>query len=157
MIDAELTSFLQSGCSTIVGLVHPSGEPYATRGWGIRVLGPDQIRLLLGAADVAALGLAPGDGTRFAIALTGADVRTLRSVQLKGTAHDIEAVDDDDLARSEQFCEEFFADVHEVDGIGKELMQRLVPADLVACTVDVAEAFDQTPGPGAGAPLRPTP
>lgn len=153
MIDAELTSFLQSGCSTIVGFVRPSGEPFAARGWGIRVLGPDRLRLLIGAADLAELGIAVGDGACFAIAVTGANVRTLRSVQLKGTAHDVEPVTDDDRARSARFCEEFFTDVYEVDGIGKELMHRLVPADLLACTVDVAEAYDQTPGPAAGAPL----
>ena len=28
-----------------------------------------------------------------------------------------------------------------------------MPVDLVALAIDVAEAYDQTPGPGAGSPL----
>lgn len=151
MFDPELTAFLESGCSTIVGFVTVTGEPFASRGWGTKVEPgtPVRIRLLVSAAAVRALGLAPP----FAIAVTGADVRTLRSVQLKGTATAIEQVDDDDLARSTRFCEAFFGDVADVDGIEPELMQRLVPADLLACTIEVAEAYDQTPGPAAGKPL----
>jgi hypothetical protein len=33
-------------------------------------------------------------------------------------------------------------------------MDRLVPVDLLACTVEVDELYDQTPGPGAGARLE---
>jgi hypothetical protein len=155
VFEPELVAFLESGCSTIVGLVTGSGEPFATRGWGIRVLPgePEQLRLLVGAGPMAAAGRTPGDGTTFAIAVTGADVRTLRSVQLKGTAHDLEPVTDADLACSARYCAEFFADVEDADDVSPALMQRLVPADLLACTVEVAEAYDQTPGPGAGAAL----
>lgn len=155
MIDDELSAFLESGCSTIVGVLAPAGEPYATRGWGIEVLSgdPPQIRLLLSAGAVAAIDRHPGDGAEFAIAVTGAHVLTLRSVQMKGTARDMELPTDADLERSRGFCEAFFTDVMTVDHIARELMDRLVPADLVAVTVDVDELYDQTPGPGAGAPL----
>jgi hypothetical protein len=153
VFDADLVAFLESGCSTIVGLVTVGGAPYATRGWGIEVLGsePPRIRLLVGAAAVAAAGRTGAD--RFAIAVTGADVRTLRSVQLKGTAYGLEPVTDDDLEMSRRFCDAFFADVLEADDIPRSLMDRLVPTDMLACTVDVAEVYDQTPGPCAGARL----
>ncbi len=35
----------------------------------------------------------------------------------------------------------------------KVLTERLRPAAYVACTVEIDEAYDQTPGPGAGARL----
>ena len=153
VFDADLVEYLESGCSTIVGLVTVDGEPYATRGWGIEVLpgDPPRIRLLVGAGAMAAAGRRADD--RFAIALTGADVRTLRSVQVKGTAHDLEPPTDADLGRSRSFCDAFFADVESTDAVPRVLMDRLVPSDVLACTVDVAEVYDQTPGPGAGARL----
>ncbi len=153
MFDDDLTAFLESGCSTIVGLVTADGEPFATRGWGTEVLGGGRLRVLLGAGAMAAAGRGVG-GEPFAIAVTGADVRTLRSVQVKGTAHDLEPPTEADLVRSQGFCDAFFRDIEEVDATGRHLMERLVPADLLAATVDVDELFDQTPGPSAGAPLR---
>ena len=41
-----------------------------------------------------------------------------------------------------------------IDGDAFAHMQRLVPVDFVACTIDIEELFDQTPGPAAGARLR---
>ncbi len=157
VFDDELVAFLESGCSTIVGLVTATGEPFATRGWGTEVLPGERarVRVLVGAGALAALGHAPGDEGGFAIAVTGASVLTLRSVQLKGTARAVEQPDEDDLARSRRFCDDFFADVEATDGVPRRLMDRLVPADLLVCEVDVDELYDQTPGPGAGEPLRP--
>jgi hypothetical protein len=151
VFDADLVEFLESGCSTIVGLVTVDGEPYATRGWGTDVLPGGQLRVLVGAGAMAAAGRGPGD--RFAIAVTGAHVLTLRSVQVKGTAHGLEPPTDADRARSRRFCEAFFADVQAGDDVPRELMERLVPTDLLACTVEVTEVYDQTPGPTAGARL----
>ena len=153
VLDADLVEFLESGCSTIVGLVTVDGAPYATRAWATEVLGddPPRIRLLLGAGALASSGR--DDGAPFAIAVTGAQVQTLRSVQLKGTARDLEPPTAADLERSKRFCDAFFADVEETDGVPRHLMDRLVPSELVACTVDVDELYDQTPGPSAGARL----
>jgi hypothetical protein len=151
VLDDELAAFLESGCSTIVGLVTAGGEPFATRGWGTEVVSPAQVRVLLGAGPLRSAGLRGGGApARFAIAVTGASVLTLRSVQLKGTAHSLSAPTAADLERSARFCTEFFADVAATDGIDRWLMDRLVPADLVVATVDVDELYDQTPGPGAG-------
>lgn len=155
MIDADLAAFLESGCGTIVGVLTPYGEPYATRGWGTEILDGDplRIRMLVGAGAFTAVGLHPGGGAKFPIAVTGGNVRTLRSVQLKGRAHDLEMPTAADLERSRAYCDAFFADVEAVDGIGGALMERLVPADLLVVTVDVTELYDQTPGPSAGRPI----
>jgi hypothetical protein len=149
---APTTRFLESGCSLIVGTVNVDGEPHASRAWGITVLpGPGaHIRLLLDATETRVFN---DLGTSGAIAITGADVRTLRSVQVKG--HFVESApgDDDDRARARRFCDAFFGAVVATDGTPFELLERLVPDDYVACTIAIDEIYDQTPGPGAGAPL----
>jgi hypothetical protein len=154
VLDDELVAFLESGCATIVGLVSADGAPFATRGWGTLVLSdPARLRLLVGAGPFARAGRHVGDGARFPIAVTGASVRTLRGVQVKGVAHDLELPTDDDLARAARFCAEFFAEIEATDGTPRWLMDRLAPVDLLAVTVDVDDVYDQTPGPGAGARL----
>jgi hypothetical protein len=154
VFDADLVDFIESGCATIVGFVTADGAPFATRAWGTSVVDvdPSQVRLLLGAGAVAAAGRSGSEP--FAIAFTGGDVRTLRSVQVKGTARDLEPAAAADLVRSRAYCDAFFDAVCEADGTPRPLMERLAPVDLVACTVDVDEVYDQTPGPGAGARLR---
>ena len=157
MFDAATTKFLESGNALIVATVSPDGEPQATRGWGLTVRPGDrrEVRLLLSTADEATLGHARAGG---AIAVTGADVRTLRSVQLKGRAVSVEPATDDDRARALRYKDAFFTAVIETDGAFHEQIARLEPYDYVACTIAVDDVFNQTPGPGAGARLdEPTP
>ena len=154
VLDADLVEFLESGCATIVGFVTADGAPFATRAWGTAVVGsdPPRLRVLLPAGSLATADRA--SATDFAIALTGGDVRTLRSVQVKGTARDLQPPTAADLDRSRAYCDAFFGAVEETDGTPRSRMDRLRPVDLVACTVDVDEVYDQTPGPGAGARMR---
>jgi hypothetical protein len=37
------------------------------------------------------------------------------------------------------------------------MLERIVPDVLLACTFTIAEAYDQTPGPGAGRPIEAPP
>lgn len=149
MFDGATKKFLESDNALIVATVSPSGEPHATRGWGVTVLpGEDRtLRLLLAADDAVALAHLADGG---AIAITGADVRTFRSMQVKGRAVAIEPGTDADRARAARFVEQFFGAVMEVDGALRHQISRLEPVDYVACTVVVDDTFDQTPGPGAG-------
>jgi hypothetical protein len=144
--------FLEGGCALIVGTVGTDGEPHASRGWGLDVLGDDPpvVRLLLDAGDGVAVGHAAARGQ---IAVTAASVRTLRSTQLKGTSLALEPADQGDGDRAQRYIDQFFTDIGETDGTAPEVLARLVPAGYVACTIRVDERFDQTPGPGAGAPI----
>ena len=147
-IDRELA---ERGCALVVGTVAPDGSPYASRGWGLTLTpataGP--VRLLLDAGDAVTLAnlRREGDGR---VAITGADVVTLRSFQLKGRVVAIEDADDADRAKVDRYCDDFFNDIEATDGTPRVLTERLRPAAYVAVTVEVEEAFDQTPGPGAG-------
>jgi hypothetical protein len=151
VFDQETRAFLESGCALIVGTVSADGEPHAGRAWGLDVLVPGdrpQVRVLLDAGDPPTIEHAAAGG---AIAITAASVRTLRSVQLKGRSLGVAVAATGDEARAQRFIDAFFADIEETDGTDPALLERFVPIGYVACSVEVHERFDQTPGPGAGA------
>lgn len=149
VIDEALRAFLERGCALIVGTVAPDGTPHAQRAWGCAVRGPARVRVLLDGADPV---LREQLATSGRIAVTSADVRTLRSVQLKGR---VVAVDDeptpDDLARCAAHNDELFSDIEQTDHYPRQLTERMVPPCYVVAEVDVEELYDQTPGPSAGA------
>ena len=151
MFDEETRAFLESGCGLIVGTVAPDGAPYAGRGWGLDVLEvgpPAHLRLLLDADDEGTIANVV-DGA--AIAVTATNVRTLRSIQLKGRALGPEVLTPAVEARGERYVEAFFADVEAVDGVPWDRFEHFMPSGIVVCTLEAHERFDQTPGPGAGA------
>lgn len=149
VLDRTTIEFLSGGCALIVGTVSGDGVPIATRAWGCSVLPGDDatVRLLLASDDTTTLEhVAPGGR----IAITAADVRTLRSLQLKGRAVRVEPVTDADGQRAHAYVDAFFTDIEETDGSPRSVLERLVPVGYVACIVAVEELFDQTPGPRAG-------
>lgn len=160
MFDGELVTFLESGSALIVGFVTPDGAPLASRGWGLDVLDAAAgiVRVLVVPDDIEPLLARPEGPVGIRVALTGAHVETLRSVQLKGV---IEAMEDETpemWERCARYCDEFFGIIEEVDRFPRSMMERTAPVRIAACTVAVEEMFDQTPGPGAGAAIaRSTP
>ena len=98
MLEPETAAFLETGCALIVGTVATDGEPLAARGWGLTVLDPSRVtvRLLLDVADITTIEHLAAGG---AVAVTSADVRTLRSVQMKGRARGVEIATGEDAAR----------------------------------------------------------
>lgn len=152
MFDSETVAFLQSGCALIVGTVGNDGEPYAARAWGATILSEDDrtLRLVLDADDPVSLAHLAGGG---AVAITATDVRTLRSMQLKGRCVAIDPATEGDLLKAEQYRSDFFRDIVETDHTDPALPPRLTPSGYVACVVVIDELFDQTPGPTAGTRL----
>ncbi len=150
MFSLDNVAFLESGCALIVAVVDTDLHPRANRGWGLDVLPDDRVRLLLDADDVTTLDhLAAHD----AIAITATSVRDLHSMQLKGHCSAIDVATPEDRIRADRYCADFFTDVVETDGFARRLLQRLVPAEFVACIVRVDAVYDQTPGPAAGSAL----
>ncbi len=151
MFTTEMVSFLQSGCALVVGTVGEDGVPLASRGWGLDVdAGERSARLLLPAVDPALRNTISRDSR---IAVTATNVRTLRSVQLKGLVRDVEPVTEADRERFQRYCNELFGDIAAADHGERVLIERLAPGDVVACGFTVDEVFDQTPGPAAGTRL----
>lgn len=153
MLEQDAIEFIEAGCALIVGTVDSAGAPLATRGWGVDVLDAStgRLQMLLSAEDtVVNTGLAVGTP----IAITGADVPSLRSIQLKGRVVTAPLPPTDaDRERSERYREAFFSDIAAADGTDRAVVDRIAPLDVVRVVVAVEELFDQTPGPGAGAAL----
>jgi hypothetical protein len=107
----------------------------------------------MGADDAVAVGnLASG-----VAALTGADVRTLESVQLKGSVVAVEPPTAADLDQVAAHTDAFIRAVAETDGLPVSLLRRLIPREVIAFELVVDGTFDQTPGPSAGSAVRPAP
>ncbi len=150
MFAPETVTLLESGCALIVAAVDTDGTPRAARGWSLTVVGPDQVRLILQGDDPVTEQYLLASRR---IAITAASVITLHSIQCKGEVLAIEPVTERDDERVAQYCDDFYRDVGESDGVPRELLERMTPQTFVACTVRVHECFNQTPGPGAGLPL----
>jgi hypothetical protein len=139
------------GSALIVGAADRDGTPYATRGWGAAILDDgDALRVYVDADDTQ---LVPKLAPSARIAVTGGDVRTLASAQVKGRVRAVDELSALDIATRERATECFIRDVHETDHTPREMLERMVPARFVAVTLDVEELYDQTPGPKAGATL----
>jgi hypothetical protein len=153
VLDGEMAGFLESGCGLIVGLVRPDGVPFPFRAWGLDVLDASAgtMRVLVGAGELARFGADRAELAGVAIAVTGSDVRTLHTVQVKGTVDAVADVTPEDLKRARRHTSAFFDVIVELDQISREALERMVPVDFVTVAVTVTEAYDQTPGPGAGA------
>ena len=149
MLTAETRDFLESGCALIIATVSSTGEPFASRGWGLDVLDDaGRVRLLLESGDRQALENLQDTGR---IAITAAHVPTLHALQLKGNYVGSHPGNERDRAKAAQYADEFFADIEATDGSPRALLERLLPDDYVACEIVIEELYDQTPGPGAGA------
>jgi hypothetical protein len=112
------------------------------------------VRLLLDADDARTIEHAAEGG---AIAVTATNVRNLRSIQLKGRVRSPAAARPGDAERAQRYMDAFFGDISDTDGTNPALLERFVPSGFVACTIEVHERFDQTPGPGAGVRVTQTP
>ena len=84
VFDEERTAFLEGGCALILATVLPDGEPHA--GPRVGAHGPARRRARAAAARRGGPRHGRSGGRGGAIAITGASVRTLRAVQLKGRA-----------------------------------------------------------------------
>lgn len=146
---------LESGAALLVGTVRPDGVPHAVRAWGLTLERAEDgsvrgARVVVGADDpvaVAALGSGP-------VAVTCADVPTLRSVQVKGRVLAVVEPTADDLEVAERQTRAFLQDIHDTEHTRFELLERMLPASRTTIVITIESGFDQTPGPGAGTPLE---
>jgi hypothetical protein len=146
---SEQRRLVGPGCGLIVGSVSDAGEPRATRAWAATIVDGDggRVRLVVDAGDPQVVANISAGRQ---LAVTGADVRTLRSIQLKGQVVLVEPATAADLDEMTMMSSAFFEAVHEADRTDPALLHRLLPSEVMACELEVSEAYDQTPGPGAG-------
>jgi hypothetical protein len=151
----ELKAFCQSGVSVIVAACGPGGVPVAGLGYGCSFLADGRMRVLL--ARSANTGLLGAMGSNGGIAATFTQPSTHRSIQVKGSGATIAAPSGQDRQEA----------VRQMEGLRRELVGAEYAAPFAAayCHVDEEDiaaidftaeaAFAQTPGPGAGAELKP--
>jgi hypothetical protein len=85
-----------------------------------------------------------------AIAVTCSQPTTYRTVQLKGRVTTIADPTSEQLAAVDRHAEAFSDEAEQV-GLGPRSGFRLLDRELVSVSFKIAEVYDQTPGPNAGA------
>jgi len=155
VLTPELEIFFQSGVAVKLAACGPNEFPIAGLGCGCRVLEDGRLRILLARSRNAGLLTIVERGGGFAV--TFSRPYTHRSIQVKGAKPVIALAETADCRAAAEQCEalrrelvavgyppSFAAAYCHVDG------EDIVGIDLVP-----AAAFVQTPGPGAGAELKP--
>jgi hypothetical protein len=155
VLTPELEAFCQSGISVIVAACRPAEAPVAGLACGCRILADGRMRLLLPRPGNEKL-LAMVE-CRARIAITFSQPFTHRSIQVKGSQGVVTTLDQEDRREA----------VRQGQGVRRELVVvgyppgfaeaycRVDPDILAAVDVVLDAAFVQTPGPGAGAELKP--
>ena len=146
---AALSCLVDDGVALLIGTSDADGLPRAGRAWGVR-MDDGRLRVVIGAEDPTLIANLDGR----IVAVTGGEVRTLRSAQLKGRVVEVVEPDEEDVATADRQTELFQRGILETDGTEYTLTARLRADRLLTVVVEVTEGFDQTPGPAAGAPLE---
>jgi predicted metal-binding membrane protein len=150
-MDRNLAQWEHYGVAAVAATRDERLRPQVVRAWGLKVA-PD------GASAAICLGASPDSQTLANIAANGAISVSMvipssyRMIQMKGRVTAVAEPTAEQLARVEAHAAAFVAEVEPV-GLTAEQARRFVHRDLVAVSFSVAEVYDQTPGPGAGARL----
>ena len=151
MFASELMSMIEDGAGLLVGTADGDGAPRGVRAWAAWVVDADEqrVRVVFSGDDPAVIASVEGRK----VAVTGANVRTYRSVQLKGRVVSVGQPTAEDMEITERQTEWFFAAVHQTDGNPIELLHAMLPCSYLVIEMIVDAQFDQTPGPTAGTAL----
>jgi hypothetical protein len=145
----EVHTLVRQGVALMVATGDAGRRPALARGWGPE-LRDDGACL---AVCVEAPQASPTDANLVVgawAAVMFSLPSTYAAVQVKGRVLARHAPTAEDLARAEAHLTAFTA---EVEPLGLTDIRRFFDPSLVAVVVEVAEQFDQTPGPGAGGAL----
>lgn len=157
-IEPTLATFLQGGVSIVVASVGAAHRPTMARAAGCRVAA-DRSSVTLFVAAPQAAALLESFRTGGAIAAVFSQPSTHRTYQLKGPTPVVGPLEAGDAGRIDAYVQAFCAEVARL-GYRPEAIRAVVwsaPQDFVAVSFAPTQAFDQTPGPKAGAPLQARP
>ncbi len=155
VLTPDLAAFCQSGVSVIVAACLPAGAPVAGLGCGCRVLPDGRMRLLLPRPGNEGLLAMVEQGA--AIAITFSQPITHRSIQVKGSRGVVAALEEADRLEAVRQSRGIRGELVDV-GYAPTFAEAYCRVDLdilVALDLTLDAAFVQTPGPGAGAELKP--
>ena len=155
LIDEELAAFLCGPVSINVASRAAGKLPVLVRASGCRVA-PDRRRVTLFLARSKSEAVIEALRATRVVAAVFTLPSSHRSVQLKGTDAEVGAPAAGDFEQAQRYIEAFAREIDPLGyrpDMGRALLW-LDAGDLVALTFTPSAAFMQTPGPGAGAPLR---
>jgi hypothetical protein len=157
LIDEELAAFLQGGVSMHAASCAPGRAPGLARPLGCRVSADRRTVTVFLLASQAAPLLEDfrGNGR---IAVVFSRPRSHRTVQLKGRDARVGPTAPEDARIVGQYRQAFVEELSFLN-YDPSLPRTLLSGaqdDLVAVSFTPSEAFVQTPGPGAGAALKPS-
>lgn len=155
LIDEELAAFLCGPVAINVASRAADKVPVLVRASGCRVA-PDRRRVTLFLARSKSEAVIEALRATRVVAAVFTLPSSHRSVQLKGADAEVDPPAAGDYEKVGRYIEAFS---REIDPLGyrPEMGRALLwldAADLVALSFTPSAAFTQTPGPGAGAPLR---
>jgi hypothetical protein len=155
LIDADHAAFVQRGVSISAAACGRNNMPSQSRAKGCR-LSYDRLTLTLFFSASQAADLLRDIRDNGAIAVVFSEPPTHRTVQLKGKDARVSPMLDGDLRIVESYCDAFVQSLEPLGYSPPTIRTMLAyrPDDLVAVSFTPAQAFSQTPGPGAGEPLR---
>jgi hypothetical protein len=155
LLDGEHAAFIQGGVSVIVASRDAALVPDVVRGCGCRVA-RDLRRVTVLVEPGRASRLLDDIRATGTIAVVFSQPSTHRTIQLKGQDARIVALTAADRRIAEQHLQAWVADLVSVGytpGFAAEIRGR-ADQGIAAIAFTPTEAFEQTPGPAAGHPLR---
>lgn len=153
----EPAALIARRVSIIVGTSDAARRPHLMRAAGCR-LSADRRRLVLlmpAASGAEVLADLRANGR---IAVVFSEPTTHRTLQVKGVDAEVADCTADEAELAEPYRARFADEIAQL-GFGPEVAAALLGGDepLVAIRFSITEAFEQTPGPAAGARLGPDP
>lgn len=155
LLAPEHAAFIEGGVSISIGGCSADNLPSLCRAIGCRV-SADRRRVTVFVAGSHARPLLEDIRATGAIAVVISRPSNHRTLQLKGRDARVVLPAPDDLDLVERYRAAFVAELEPL-GYAPPLIRTFLacaPEDVVALTFSPCEAFDQTPGPHAGQPLK---
>lgn len=151
-ISDELASFLESGLAIVVATRDAELQPYCAWGWAAKVE-RDRSVLTVFLYEDAAREMLKNLEAHPEIAIDLDLPTSHRACQLKGFHESSRPARASERALVEKQVEAFSADLDRI-GIPRAMTAGWETWPCTALEVRVTELYEQTPGPGAGEPLR---
>ena len=151
MISRDLAAFLQEGLGIHLGTRNGSLEPNGARGMAVQV-DEDGVHLVVYVAEIAASRLLADLEANGQAAVSLARPVDERAAQLTGTVVGIRPATDEERPAVMAQVDGFRASLERI-GIPRVATTTWVTWPAVAIRLKTTAVFNQTPGPGTGAPL----
>jgi hypothetical protein len=147
----DIAELARQGVAVIVATRDDELRPQLSRAWGPS-LSDDGARLTVCVEAAPDSPMARNLQSGGPVAAMLARLTTHTAVQLKGTPVEFAAPTQDRLDAVHEHIGNFITETAVV-GVPETLARGLVGTDLMTVTIEVAERFDETPGPDAGRAL----